>query len=98
MATTKEALAASQKALGEFFELANYLFNDDAPYNVNEIPTDHKFYPLAKGLADDLGIDWENMSHEDSNRMMLNLLSESFYEIKPIEGYKPTLTITFKED
>ena len=48
MATKKEVLKQSQEAIGEFFKLAKYLFGDDAPYDINEIPEDSPFYERAK--------------------------------------------------
>lgn len=97
MATKKELLEQSQKAIGEYFELSKYLFGEDAPLDVNEIPTDNPFYQSAKSIADELGMDWKNMSHEDSNRVMLNLLSDYFFSIQPDEKYKPVLTISFQK-
>lgn len=97
MATKKELLEQSQKAIGEYFELSKYLFGDDAPNDVNEIPSDSPFYEPAKEIANEMGLDWENMSHEDSNRLMLNLLSDYFYNITTDDKYKPVLTISFQK-
>lgn len=97
MATKKELLEQSQKAIGDYFNLSKYLFGDDAPVDVNEIPKDNPFYETARALSDEMGLDWDNMSHEDSNRVMLNLLSEYFYSINVDEKYKPVLTISFQK-
>lgn len=97
MATTKELLEQSQKAVGDFFNLSKYLFGDNAPYDVNEIPQDSPFYETARDIADEMKIDWSHMSHEDSNRIMLNLLTEYFMNIKTDERYEPVLTISFKK-
>lgn len=98
MATKKELLEQSQKAIGEYFELSKYLFGDDAPQDVNEIPKENKFYQMAKDIADDMELDWDNMSHEDSIRVMLNLLGEYFCNILPEDDkYQPVLTISFQK-
>lgn len=97
MATKKELLEQSQKAIGEYFELSKYLFGEDAPLDVHEIPTDSPFYESTKSISDEMGLDWDNMSHEDSNRVMLNLLSDYFFSIQPVEKYKPVLTISFQK-
>lgn len=97
MATKKELLEQSQKAIGDYFNLSKYLFGDDAPVDVNETPKDSPFYETARSLSDEMGLDWDNMSHEDSNRVMLNLLSEYFYNINVDEKYKPVLTISFQK-
>ena len=98
MATKKEALAQSQKALEEFFNLSKFLLGEEAPYDVNEIPEDDPFYEAAKNMAEDMELDWKEMTHEDSNRVMLNLLSEAFLNIKPDGDYKTVLTISFTKE
>lgn len=97
MATKKELLEQSQKAIGDYFNLSKYLFGDDAPVDVNEIPQDSQFYEVAHSLSNEMGLNWNNMSHEDSTRVMLNLLSEYFYRINVDEKYKPILTISFQK-
>lgn len=97
MATKKELLEQSQKAIGEYFELSKYLFGEDAPLDVNEIPEDSPFYQSAKSIADEMGLNWVEMSHEDSNRVMLNLLSDYFFSIQADDTYQPVLTISFQK-
>lgn len=97
MATKKELLEKSQKAIADYFELSKYLFGDDAPQDVNEIPEDNPFYESAKAIADEMGLDWENMSHEDSNRVMLNILADYYFSIQTDDKYVPVLTISFKK-
>ena len=97
MATKKELLEQSQKALADYFELSKYLFGDDAPQDVNEIPADSPFYESAKAIADEMGFGWEDMSHEDSNRVMLNMLADYFFNIQTDEKYKPVLSISFQK-
>lgn len=97
MATKKEALQKSQEATAKFFQLSKFLFSEDAPYDVNEIPQDSPFYESAKTISDEMELDWENMSHEDSNRVMLNMLADAFSAIEPDGEYDTTLTISFKK-
>lgn len=97
MATKKELLEQSQKAIADYFELSKYLFSEDAPQDVNEIPENSPFYESAKTIADKMGLGWEKMSHEDSNRVMLNLLGDYFFGIQPDDKYKPVLTISFQK-
>lgn len=97
MATKKEVLEQSQKAIANFFQLSKFLFAEDAPYDVNEIPEDSPHYENAKSISDEMGLDWNNMSHEDSNRVMLNMLADAFDAIKPEDDYEPVLTISFKK-
>lgn len=97
MATKKELLAESQQAMANFIKLSGYLFNEDAPMDMNEIPEDNEFYETARDLADEMGIDWKKMSREESNRILINLLGEYYSYIKADEEYEPVLTISFKK-
>lgn len=97
MATKKEVLEQSQKAIATFFQLSKFLFGEDAPYDVNEIPEDNPHYESAKAISDEMELDWNNMTHEDSNRVMLNMLGDAFAAIEPDEHYDAVLTISFKK-
>ena len=97
MATKKEVLQKSQEAIANYFQLSKFLFSEDAPYDVNEIPQDSPFYESAKAISDEMELDWENMSHEDSYRVMINMLADAFAAIEPDEHYDAVLTISFKK-
>lgn len=97
MTSTKEALKTAQKTIAEYIQLSNYLFSEDAPYDVNEIPEDNQFHFMAREISDDMGLDWETMSHEDSNRVMLNMLAYYFGLICPADGYEAVLSITYQK-
>lgn len=68
MATKKEVLKQSQEAIGEFFKLAKYLFGDDAPYDINEIPEDSPFYERAKSISDEMELDWQGMLMQEESQ------------------------------
>ena len=57
-------------------------------YNVTDIPKTNKFYKPAKDIAKQLQINWKTMTHEESNRIMLALLEDSFNLIREIEDSK----------
>lgn len=97
MATKKEVLEQSQKAIANFFQLSKFLFGEEAPYDVNEIPENNPHYESAKAISDEMELDWKNMSHDDSNRVMLNMLADAFAAIEPDEHYDAVLTISFKK-
>src|SRR5574344_2349987 len=72
-----------EKALGawiDYTNLSKLLFcgTDDSPYNINEIKADNQFYCDAKAISSKMGIEWESMTHQESNRVMLGLL-EHYY-------------------
>lgn len=95
--TKKEALEQSQNAIGELFNLIKYLYNDDAPYDMKDIPESSPYYEAAKDIAKEAGIDWENMTHAESNSIMVNLIGEYYYNLRPVDKYVPVLTISYKQ-
>lgn len=97
MATKKELLEQSQKAIGEFFQISDFLLGDNAPYDINELKDDSPYYETAKELADEMEIDWEKMTHEESNRIVVNLLAEYYARIQSDDKYQPVLSITFQK-
>ncbi len=73
-----------------YYELSSLLFDQKQSeiYNVTDIPKANKFYKPAKDIAKQLQINWKTMTHEESNRIMLALLEDSFNLIREIEDSK----------
>ena len=84
-------------ALKEYLDLSKFLFADpdNSIYDVNELEPDEQFYPLAKELAVELKISWDDMSHEDSNRIMLLMLEKAYQKIREVSD-SSNVTIEFK--
>lgn len=84
-------------ALKEYLDLSKFLFADpdNSIYDVNELEPDEQFYPLAKELAKELKIGWDDMSHEDSNRIMLLMLEKAYQKIREVTD-RSKITIEFK--
>lgn len=59
------------------------------------MPEDSKFYAAAKEIAKQIDVDWETMSHEDSNRIMLALLEDTYNAMGKV-GDKKNLVIEVK--
>lgn len=80
-----------------YVALSKYLFatGDDAIYDVNEIPKGNEFYKLAKGIAKDLDINWKEMTHEESNRIMLAMLEDTYNAMAEVSD-KEKLIIEIK--
>ena len=78
------------EAFFRYYELSRLLFGQkqNEIYDVTDIPKTNKFYELAKE------IDWESMTHEESNRVMLALLEDSFNLIRDIEDSKSIILQT----
>lgn len=82
-----------------YFKLSTLLFGmgDKSPYDINELKEDNEFYKPAKDLAEELEIDWEKMTHEESNRIMLSLLDDYFNQINVDGDYKFTLLVNIEK-
>lgn len=80
-----------------YITLSKYLFasGDEAIYDINEIPKDNYFYKPAKAIAKQLGISWAKMTHEESNRIMLALLEDTYNAMAEV-GDKKNLVIEVK--
>ena len=78
------------EAFFRYYELSSLLFDQKQSeiYNVTDIPKANKFYKPAKDIAKQLQINWKTMTHEESNRIMLALLEDSFNLIREIEDSK----------
>lgn len=106
MAKEKQEKKKSENEIGKeatemvlaFFRLSTLLFGlgERSPYDINELKEDSEFYKPAKELAEELGIDWKKMSHEESNRIMLSLLDDYYNQINVDDNYKFTLQVTTK--
>lgn len=90
--------------------LSRLLFDQDCPecpYRINELKptfsdgkTPNKFYQQAKDMADELKIKWDDMTAEESNRIMLNMLGDIFMNLAPKDKEKKLhvkFTITIEE-
>ena len=81
---SEKKMSPEVEAWIEFYKLCRLLFNpySTAMYNINELKEDSEFYKPAQDLCDEMDIDWETMSHEDSNRVMLALLDDYYNAIQ----------------
>lgn len=94
----KQTSDAATQAWLDFAELAKFLLTDNSPLNINETPETSKFYKPAKDLAEELELDWDNLTQDESNRVMINLLSDYFMEIRRDDTCEYILEISVKED
>lgn len=77
-----------------YFKLSKYLFASKKPiYNINEIPEKSEFYTPARKLTEELKISWENMTHEESNRIMLALLEDYYNAMAEVDTNKKNLVV-----
>lgn len=76
-----------------FLKMVNLFFNEgnpSFPEKVNDLTKEwgdsnkeNPFYKKARDMADELGIKWETMSGEESNRIIINMLSDAYMDMCP---------------
>ncbi|TGX80494.1 hypothetical protein E5358_12620 [Palleniella muris] len=96
MAKKKEITKEAQAWL-DYAELSNFLLRDNAPLKINETPEDSKFYKPAKELAEELELNWNELTQDESNRIMINMLSDYFMSIQESKDKRYVLDITVRE-
>lgn len=79
MATKKEEAAKNAlSAFQNFLELCRTFFGTKPVDNVTALNKDSEFYKTAQSIAKEFGMDWDNLSMEDSNEITIALL-EDYY-------------------
>lgn len=76
-----------------YIALSKVLFGqDENMYDINELRKDNEFYKDAVAIAKSLGIKWKTMTHDESNRIMLALLEDT-YNAMAMVGDKKNLAV-----
>ena len=79
MATKKEeATKNASKAFKNFLMLCKTFFGSNPIDNVTSLDKDSEYYKTAQEIAKEFGMDWGNLSIEDSNELTIALL-EDYY-------------------
>lgn len=97
--STETNLAALRTAYFEYVELSKLLFasTQEMIYDINELPETNKFFEPANKIANDLGVSWKTMTHEESNRIMLALLEEYYNKMAEVADTNDIiLQVSFK--
>ena len=72
-----------------YIALSRYLFGVSEPINdINEMPKNCIFYADARKIAEELRISWKDMSHAESNRIMLALLDDYYNAMAEVADSK----------
>jgi len=71
-----------------YWMLSDELFNEKKPeiFNITDLSEDSEFLDEAKCITKDLKLDWDHLTHDESNRIMLALLSSDFMSTKNVEN------------
>lgn len=95
--TTKEVKEQAFKAYSDFIALCRLFFGTNPVYDVRSLDKDSDFYKTAKTITDEFGLDWNNLSVEDSNEVMLALMEDFYKRINVNDKFSYTLSITVKD-
>lgn len=92
----EDVIDAATEAVLKYWRFSKLLFAEtsETPYRMNELKPTNEFYGMAKDMADELEIDWEKMNDAESNRIMLNMLSDLYAEIGTATDRKCKLNIS----
>lgn len=76
-------LKKETEALLKYMRFSKLLFGGtkETPQLINELKPESEFYELAKKVAKDDGISWEEMTDDDSNYIILIMLNELYLSI-----------------
>ena len=79
MATKKEEAAKNAlSAFENFLLLCRTFFGTNPIDSVTSLNKDSEFYKTAQEIAKEFGMDWENLSMEDSNEITIALLDDYY--------------------
>lgn len=94
---TERILKETMESYQDYLKLSRMLFAnpETSIYDMNELKEGDMYYKEARKVSDDLGVDWESMSHADSNRIMLAMLEDFYQRMKKTEK-GCTISINFK--
>lgn len=102
--TKKEITIAEQNAFNkymDFIALCRILFGYNPLKSITDLKEDSPFYETAHSIVEEFGMDWENLSAEDNNEVMLTMLDEAFNGIRNDDEsgkFTYNIAITIKEN
>lgn len=86
--TEHKDLRKALSAYLEYLELSRLLFGSDDIYDITDLPETSKFYKPAMDIAVQLGVGWKDMTHSESNRIMLALLEDYYNNMAMVADSK----------
>lgn len=98
MATKKEEAAKNAlDAFQSFLVLCKTFFGAEPIDNVTSLDKDSEYYKTAKGIAKEFGMDWGNLSVEDSNELTIALLEDYFNRAHTSNDFEYILSFKVKD-
>lgn len=98
MATKKEEVTEkANNAYLEFAKLCRIFFGSNPIDNVTLLNKDSDFYKTAQDIAQEFGLDWDDLSPEDSNELILALLEDYYHKVNVDNNFDYIINILVKE-
>lgn len=98
MATKKEEVTEkANNAYLEFAKLCRAFFGSNPIDSVTSLSKDSDFYKTAQDIAKEFGLDWNNLSPEDNNELMLALLEDFYHRVNVDDNFDYIVNILVKE-
>lgn len=89
------AKEASQKLL-DFLTLCREIYVRKLE-NINKLEEASPFYQTARDIAEEFEMDWDNLSAEDSDELLLALQEDYYNRIQIAPGYSYTAQVSVKK-
>lgn len=97
MATKEEVEKKAYNAYADFITLCRLFFGSKPIDSVTSLDRESVFYATAQDIAKEFKMDWDDLSPEDNNELMLTLLDEYYNKISVCKDYDYILNVTVKE-
>lgn len=97
MAVTEEMKKKAYEMYATFAAFCRILFGDKPVKNINELTAESPFYKDAQSVVKDFELDWDNLTVEDSNEVILVLMDEYYSKIRQSDEYDYIIQIGIKE-
>lgn len=97
MATKQKVEKKAYNAYADFITLCRLFFGSKPIDSVTSLDSDSVFYATAQDIVKEFEMNWDNLSPEDNNELMLTLLDEYYNKINICDDFDYILNVTVKE-
>lgn len=96
MATKKETMEEATKAYKDFATLCRAFFGTNPIDNVKSLDKDSDYYKTAQDIAKEFKMNWDELTPEDSNELIIALLDDYYNRVNVCKDYDYIINITVK--
>ena len=85
------------EAYKSFVTLCRLFFGSNPIDSVTSLDKDSEYYKTAQDIAKEFEMDWDNLSPEDNNELMLALLEDFYNRANVDKNFDYVINITVKD-